>query len=106
MRPAQLVLARAEQRLAERLEQLEAKLASASEASAAWIEYAQLAAALAAIAPLTVPGAGRAMSTEEIASAFNLSPMTARRKGLKGELPVGAIRLGPGPRAKLRWAAR
>ena len=103
MRPAQLALARAEQRLVERLEQLEAMLAAGEER--VWLEYGQLAAALAAIAPLTSPGASRVMTTEELATAFHLTPKTARRKGLKGELPVAPIRLG-GARAKIRWAAR
>jgi hypothetical protein len=114
MRPAQLALARAEARLIERLEQLEAKMVQTQPSSPStlaageertWIEYGQLAAALAAIAPLTMPGAARAMTTEELATAFHLTPKTARRKGLKGELPVVPIRLG-GDRGKIRWAAR
>jgi len=46
------------------------------------------------------------MTTAELGAAFSLAPRTARRKALKGELPVAPIRLGPGGRAKLRWAAR
>ncbi len=104
MRPAQLALARAEARLIERLELLEAQLAAGD--ASAWLAYAQAAASLAAIAPLTVPGVDRAMTTKELATAFNLSPRVARRKGLRGELPARPIRLGTGERAKLRWAAR
>jgi hypothetical protein len=105
MNVPRLTLERAQLRLVERLEQLEARLAGGDEG--VWLEYGQLAAALAAIAPLTAPGAGgRAMTTKELAAAFHLTERVARRKGLKGELPVGAIRLGTGDRAKLRWAAR
>lgn len=97
-------LARAQRLLEQRLGELEARLGAGDER--VWLEYGQLATALAAIAPLTTPGADRAITTRELADAFNLSPRAARRKGLKGELPVGAIRLGTGARAKLRWAAR
>jgi len=103
MTPARLALARAEQLVVERLEQLVKRIAAGDETP--WPEYGQLAAALATIAPLTAPGADRAMTTEELAAAFHLTEKTARRKGLKGELPVAPIRLG-GPRAKIRWAAR
>jgi hypothetical protein len=104
VRPAQLALAHAEQRLVARLAQLETKIAAGDES--AWCEYAQLAAALAVVAPLTIPGAERALSTHELATAFGLTPRTARRHGLKGLLPVAPIRTGPGTRAKLRWSAR
>jgi hypothetical protein len=105
LRPAALALVRAEAHLVDRLDQLAKHIAGGDET--AWLEYGQLAAALAAIAPLTIPGAdGRAMSTRKLALAFNLTPKVARRKGLKGELPVAPIRLGTGDRAKLRWSAR
>ena len=106
MNTAHLALERAQLRLVERLDLLETRLAAGGEESV-WLEYGQLAAALAAIAPLTTPGAGgRAMTTKELAAAFHLTERVARRKGLRGELPVGPIRLGTGDRAKLRWAAR
>lgn len=104
LRPAALALVRAEAHLVDRVEQLAKRIDDGDEA--VFVEYSQLAAALATIIPLTSPGAGRAMTTEELATAFNLTPKTARRKGLKGELPVNAIRLGSGDRAKLRWSAR
>jgi len=102
--PTSLTLARAQRRLVERLDRLEQRLDAGDDA--AWAEYCEAAAALAVIAPLTVPGADRVMTTQELADTFSLSPRTARRKGLKGELPAKPIRLGPGDRAKLRWAAR
>jgi len=102
--PAQLAIARAEARLVERLEHLEVKLNAGENV---WTAYAEAAAALAAVAPLTAPGAdGRAISTKELAATFGLTEKVARRKGLKGELPLVPVRLGPGGRAKLRWAAR
>jgi hypothetical protein len=103
LRPTDLALARAQANLIDRLEQLEKKR-SDGEDTAVGIEYAALSIALALIGPLTNPGATRVMTTEELAIAFHLKPRTARRKGLKGELPVAPIRLG-GPRAKIRWAA-
>jgi hypothetical protein len=103
--PARIALLRAEQRLVGRLAELEAQL-DAGDATA-WPAYCETAAALAALAPLTSPGAdGRTLTTRELAAAFSLTPKVARRKGLKGELPLVPIRLGPGGRAKLRWAAR
>jgi len=105
VRPAQLALARAEALLVERLEQLAGALAVGE--GAAWSAYCEAASALAAIAPATAPGAdGRALKTSELAAAFGLTPKVARRKGLRGELPVRPIRLGSGDRSKLRWAAR
>jgi len=58
MRPAQLALAGAEQRLVDRLEYLVKQIAAGDETL--WPEYAQLAASLATIVPLTSPGAGDA----------------------------------------------
>jgi hypothetical protein len=105
MTPARLALVTAEAGLVIRLQKLDATLAAGDET--AWPDYCQAAVALAALAPLTTPGAdGLAMTTRELAAAFNLTPKVARRKGLKGELPLVPIRLGPGGRAKLRWAAR
>lgn len=106
MRPAtDLVLEEAEVRLVARLKQL--VLGPDPTAVENWIEYAAVASALAAITPVIAPGAtGRVMTTRELASAFGLSSKTARRKGLAGELPVSAVRLGERGRAALRWSAR
>lgn len=102
MTRGRLALTRAEARLLERLAQLDSRLDSGEDV---WTAYTQAVAALATIAPLTAPGADRVMTTDELATAFQLTAKTARRKGLKGELPVTPIRLG-GARAKIRWAAR
>jgi excisionase family DNA binding protein len=64
--------------------------------------YCQALAALAAIAPLTVPGAdGRLLTTKELASAMAVSPRTVLRKRKRGELQ--AVQLGQRGRAALRW---
>ncbi|MDO8474583.1 MAG: helix-turn-helix domain-containing protein [Candidatus Rokubacteria bacterium] len=102
MRPAQLALARAEQHLIERLGQLEAKVNAGDER--AWLEYGQLAAALAAVMPSTAPGAnGEMLTTAEMAKRLQLSTRTVLRKVKAGELkPERFGKRGPGA---LRWSA-
>ena len=106
MIPAPLALLRAQDRLVARLAELDTKIDDGTASEATWSAYCETTAAIAKLIPLTAPGAARVMSTQELATAFGLTPRTARRKGLKGELPVSPIRLGPGGRAKLRWGAR
>lgn len=97
-------LARAQLRLTERLEQLEARLAGGDET--AWSAYCEAAASLAAIAPLMVPGAdGRLLSTAEMAERLGVAPKTLLRRKAKGEV-MPAVQLGQRGRAALRWAAR
>jgi excisionase family DNA binding protein len=98
--PAQLALRHAQARIIEQLEQLEPRLAECD--LAAWVQYAQLAAALAAIVRETAPGAGgRLLSTAELADALGVSPKTILRKRRSGELT--AIELGRRGRSALRW---
>jgi hypothetical protein len=106
MIPAPLVLLRAQARLVTRITELETKIDGGDASDSTWAAYCEATVAFAALAPLTAPGAAHAMSTAELATAFGLTPRSARRKGLRGELPVAPIRLGPGGRAKLRWSAR
>lgn len=102
MTPVQLALRRVEVRLLERLEQLERRLGDGD--STAWVEYAQLTTALAAIAPQTTPGAsGRLLTTAELAAALGCSSKTVLRKRQSGDLT--AMQLGKRGRAALRWAA-
>lgn len=105
MTPAAVALAHAERRLVERLEQLAARVDAADEA--AWDEYSRTAAALAAIAKETAPGAhGELLTTRELADRLRLSPKVVRRKAARGELGgverIQLARRGPGA---LRWRA-
>jgi AraC-like DNA-binding protein len=104
VRPSQLALARAEQRLVERLEHLEKQLGAGDE-SVSWIEYGQLAAALAAIVPAMMPGGlGELISTKQLAERVGLSPKTVlRRMKQQGVEPIRFAKRGPGA---LRWRAR
>jgi excisionase family DNA binding protein len=98
--PAILVLRRAEPLIVGRMEELEPRLSQ--DDSAAWLEYGQLAANLAAIVVQTAPGAGgRLMTTAEMAAALGVTSKTVLRKRKDGELT--AIQLGKRGRAALRW---
>jgi AraC-like DNA-binding protein len=104
LRPAQLTLARGEARLIERLAQLNTELDVTGDRQT-WLEYAQLLAALAAIAPATMPGSlGELITTQQLAERVGLSPKTVlRRMKQQGVEPVRFAKRGPGA---LRWAAR
>ena len=103
MSSAQAVLHRAERRLVDRLEQLEAKLAAGDES--VWPAYAEAAATLAAIAPTTVPGAsGELISTRAMAERMGVAPKTLLRRAKSGQ--IEPVRLGKRGRAAYRWAAR
>jgi helix-turn-helix protein len=103
VRPVQLAIARAEARLVERLEQLEAKLDAGDEPS--WSAFCEAAATLAAIVPVIQPGAsGELLTTRQLADRLPLSPRTIRRKAKAGEL--APIRIGARGRGELRWPAR
>lgn len=104
LRPAQLALARGEARLLERLAELDAQLKGAGEADT-WLEYAQLLAALAAIAPATAPGGlDGLITTRQLAERVGLAPKTVlRRMKQQGVEPVRFAKRGPGA---LRWSAR
>jgi excisionase family DNA binding protein len=100
--PAQLALRRAEACLVERLAHLEAQVAAGNEAS--WSAYCSTA-TLAAIAPVTQPGAsGELLTTEQMADRLQLSPRTVRRRAQAGKLEP--IRMGARGRGALRWPAR
>jgi hypothetical protein len=102
LRPAQLALARGEARLLARLADLEAQLEGDE---ARWLEYAQILAALAAIAPTTAPGGlGELITTRQLAERVGLTPKTVlRRMKQQGVEPIRFGRRGPGA---LRWSAR
>jgi len=96
-------LVRAVTRLTARLTYLESRLLDDDEA--AWREYRETLAVLAAIIPRTMPGAdGRLLTTKELAAALHVSPKTVLRRRRTGELT--AIQLGERGRAALRWSAR
>jgi hypothetical protein len=102
MTPARLALVETEARLVERLRQLGVKLAGGDESG--WVEYAHLAAALEAIAPQTLPGAGGEMlTTKQMASRLGINPRTLLRRAKRGE--VSPVRLGQRGRAAVRWPA-
>ena len=103
MTPARLALVEAEARVVERLRQLGVKLAGGDESG--WIEYAQLAAALAAIAPQTLPGAaGEMLTTKAMAARLGIAPKTLLRRAKRGE--AHPIRFGVRGRAAVRWPAQ
>jgi hypothetical protein len=110
--PAAL-LRRVETKLVERLERLEERLNLGSgkpelnletrDVDAAWVEYAQIGAALATITAATTPGAGgRLLTTSELAAAYGVSKKTILRKRKAGVLNPAA-QLGERGRAALRW---
>ena len=102
MSPGRLALLRAEQRLVDRLADLEARLESHP---GLWHEYAQVSAALASIVPTTAPGAaGELLTTAQLAARLQVSPKTVRRRAKAGELTP--VRLGERGRSALRWVAR
>lgn len=103
MTPARLALVEAEARLVERLRQLGVKLAAGDES--VWCSYCEAAAALAAIAPATIPGAsGELISTRAMAERMGVAPKTLLRRAKAGQ--ADPIRLGKRGRAAYRWAAR
>ena len=102
MTPARLALVTAEARLVARLQSLDAKLTAGNET--AWPDYCQTAAALAAITPLTLPGAsGQLLTTAQLAARMQVSPKTIRRRAKAGELEP--VRMGKRGRGALRWPA-
>ncbi len=102
MTPARLALVAAEARLVARLQQLDAKLAAGDES--AWSDYCQTAAALATVAPQTVPGADGAMlTTAEMAERLGITPKTLLRRAKRGA--ATPVRLGQRGRAAVRWPA-
>lgn len=104
MKPAHLALLRAERRLVERLEALEAKLVAGAET--VWPSYIETATVLAAIAPqLTPEASGALLTTSELAERLHVHPKTILRRRKRGELQPAAV-LGHRGRAALRWAAR
>lgn len=103
MRSLHLALGRAERRLIERLEQLEAKLAAGDES--AWGAYCEATTALAALATATVPGAsGELISTRAMAERMGVAPKTLLRRAKAGQ--IEPVRLGKRGRAAYRWAVR
>jgi hypothetical protein len=102
MTPARLALVEAEARVVTRLRQLGVKLDGGDESG--WIEYAQLAAALAEIVPQTRPGAGgEYLTTEQLAERLQISTKTLRRRAKDGQ--VEPLRLGKRGSGALRWPA-
>ena len=100
MTPSRLALARAERRLLERLAELESRAGPGLD-SGAWIEYAALAQALAAIAPATAPGSnGQLLTTAELAAKLQFSERQIRRRTKDGKLKP--VRLGA---RTVRWPA-
>jgi excisionase family DNA binding protein len=103
MTAAQLALRRAEVRLLARLAVLERSLAA--DEGTGWPDYLDTLRALAALAPLLVPGAdGRALTTAEMAERLGISSRTLRRHRKAGT--VEAVQLGERGRAALRWGVR
>jgi excisionase family DNA binding protein len=102
MTPAHLALVEAEARLVERLRQLGVKLADGDESG--WVEYAQLAGALAGIVSQTRPGGGgEYLTTEQLADRLQISTKTLRRRAKDGQMEP--VRLGKRGRGALRWPA-
>jgi hypothetical protein len=97
--PAQLALRRAEARLLDRLAVLERSLAA--DEGTGWPDYLDTVRALAALAPLLVPGAdGRLLTSRELAERLGLSTRTLRRH--REARKLDAIQLGE----RGRWVAR
>ncbi len=96
-----LRLVRAAQRLGERLVVLEDRLQADDVAT--WREYAEVAAALAAVLPALAPERrGGLLTTAEMAQRLGISSKTLLRRKAKGELRP-ALQLGRRGRAALRW---
>jgi predicted DNA-binding transcriptional regulator AlpA len=101
--PDHLALTRARNHMVERLEKLEPRLVDGD--SSVWIEYAQLAAALATIGPAITPEAqGRLLTTRELASRLGLATKTVLAKAKRGEIGP-PIRMGRRGRGAIRWEA-
>jgi hypothetical protein len=96
-----VVLGRAKQRIAVRLEELGARVDAGDEA--AWSTYLQTAATLATVAQLAPSARGELLTTRQLADQMQISSRTLRRKAQRGEL--APIRLGNRGRAALRWRA-
>jgi hypothetical protein len=102
---ATLALRRAEVRLLERLDQLEARLDHGDGDGELWRAYADAAGALAMIARETAPGAhGELLSTREMAARLGVSAKTILRRRKAGQLTPAAA-FGQRGRAALRWQA-
>ncbi len=94
-------LEKAARLLSERLGALEDRLQA--EDAAAWKEYAEVAAALAAVLPALAPERrGGLLTTAEMAQRLGISPKTLLRRKANGEL-TPALQLGRRGRAALRW---
>jgi hypothetical protein len=95
-----LRLERAAQRLGERLAALEDRL---SDDGGLWREYAEVAAALAAVLVGIAPGRrGELLTTQQMAEKLGIAPKTLLRQKAKG-LVQPALQLGRRGRAALRW---
>jgi hypothetical protein len=85
--PRLLALIRAEAHLIGRLEKLEPRLGDGD--SASWLEYASLAAALAAIVPQLSPSVVASVLTQaDLAERLGCSTRTIRRRVKSGTLPT------------------
>lgn len=105
MTPALVALIHAEPQLAERAEDLRARINGGDET--AWSAYLDTLAVLTKVAErLGREDAGRAMTSAELGQRFRLSPRTAAKKAKAGQLPVTALRLGQRGRGALRWRAQ
>jgi hypothetical protein len=99
--PLALVLARAERRLRDRIEDLERRLEAGEDR---WREYGEALQALVAVAAQLAPEqSGRLMSTAELAAKLGVSAKTVLRRRKRGEL-TPAVQLGERGRAALRWS--
>jgi hypothetical protein len=102
MTSAAITLERAAITLMRRLARLHEQLRE--DQPALWLEYAQLAAALASVsAQLTPEASGRLLTTAELSRRLGIAPKTLLRRKARGEIQPAA-HLGRRGRAALRWA--
>src|SRR5436190_20790104 len=85
MTAVHLALERAQRRLVDRLEHLAPRIDTGEEG--AWVEYRELAVALATVsAQLRPEAAGRLMTTQEMAGRLSISPKTLLKRKARGEM--------------------
>ena len=96
MTPAALAIAKAEQRLLSRCQDLGQRLDEG--ADNIWGEYLEAVNTLAALIP---PERRALMTTAEMAERLNVSPRTVRNLGKAGKLE--AVRLGKRGTGAIRW---
>jgi helix-turn-helix protein len=95
-----LLLEQAAKRIEARLLELDKRVEGQDEG--AWNEYVELAVALAALAPATLPEAtGRLLTTREMVERLGISSRTLRRWRQRGEVRPAVER-----RRALRWTGR